>query len=57
LSQFTDADTISAWAKNALAWANAEGIVTGTSATTISPDSKATRAEVATMLCRYLTLA
>lgn len=54
LSVFEDSADISAWAEDALAWANAMGIVTGTSDTTISPKNEATRAEVATLLCRYV---
>lgn len=54
LSNFTDSTTISDWAVDGLAWANAAGIVNGTSTTTISPTSEATRAQVATMLWRYV---
>ena len=57
LSAFTDAASVSSWAKDGVAWANAAGIVSGTSATTLSPANNATRAEVATMLCRYLDYA
>ena len=57
LSKFSDASEISTWAQDALAWANAAGIVTGSTATTIAPADNATRAEVATMLCRYLDYA
>lgn len=54
LSVFEDSSTISDWAVDALSWANAMGIVTGKTSTIISPLSEATRAEVATMLCRYI---
>lgn len=54
LSGYTDASSISDWARNGAAWSNAAGIVVGTSATTLSPSASATRAQVATMLCRYL---
>ncbi len=54
LSSFTDSADISDWALDALAWANAKGIVNGTTSTTIAPQSEATRAQVATMLCRYV---
>ena len=57
LSKFTDASSVAAWAKDGAAWANAAGIVSGTSATTLSPNGSATRAQVATMLCRYLDYA
>lgn len=54
LSSFSDSVSISSWAQEGLAWANAAGIVNGTSTTTISPQSQATRAQVATMLWRYV---
>lgn len=54
LKNFIDENMISSWAVEALSWANTKGIVTGTTKTTISPQSKATRAMIATMLCRYL---
>jgi hypothetical protein len=57
LSKFTDASSAATWAADALAWANAAGIVSGTSATTLSPETGASRAQVATMLCRYLDYA
>lgn len=56
LSSFDDCSSISSWAVDALAWANFEGIVGGMTASTIAPQNEATRAEVATMLCRYLGL-
>lgn len=54
LSGFADAGEISAWAVEALAWANAEGLVNGRSETAIAPAGTATRGEVATILMRYL---
>ena len=54
LSAYSDASSVSDWAQAGVAWANAAGIVNGTSETTLSPSNNATRAEVATMLCRYL---
>lgn len=53
LSRYTDADTISDWAKEGVAWAIASGIITGTSQTTISPTMPATRAQTATVVMRY----
>ena len=53
LSQFTDTGSIPSYAIEPLAWAVGSGIVSGTSATTISPSGSATRAQVATMLMRY----
>ncbi|MEA4891486.1 MAG: S-layer homology domain-containing protein [Peptococcaceae bacterium] len=54
LSGYTDASSISGWARDGVVWANAAKIVVGTGATTLSPSAGATRAQVATMLCRYL---
>lgn len=52
LSQFSDRGSISAYAVNAMAWAVTNGIMSGTSATTISPTGLATRAQAAVMLMR-----
>ena len=54
LDGFTDSASISGYAKEALAWANASGIITGRTATTIAPAGNATRGEAATMLMRFL---
>ena len=54
LSGYTDAGDISAYAVEAMTWANAEGFITGTTATTINPLGYASRAEVATILMRVL---
>lgn len=53
LSVYTDAAGVSAWAQAALAWANAEGFITGRTATTLAPGGSATRAEVASILMRF----
>ena len=44
----------SAYYKDAVLWAKAEGITAGTSATTFSPDAACTRAQMVTFLYRYL---
>ena len=54
LSNYVDADAVSAYALPALQWANAEGLVTGTSGTTLTPDGSATRAQVATIFMRFM---
>lgn len=41
------------WAECPMLWAQKEGILTGTSPTTLAPDSPATRAMAATVLYRY----
>jgi hypothetical protein len=56
LGAFTDSAAISAYAKDALAWANASGIITGRTATIIAPTGSATRGEAATMLMRFMQL-
>ena len=54
LSAFSDMSQISDWAKDAMSWAVAEGIIQGRTATTIEPAGISTRAEVATILMRYI---
>lgn len=54
LSGYTDVNSISRYAYPAVAWANAAGIMTGRTATTLDPGGTATRAEVARMLMRLL---
>lgn len=46
-------DTPQLWYKDAIAWAVAEGITNGTSATTFSPEAPCTRAETVTFLYRF----
>ncbi|MDR2355061.1 MAG: S-layer homology domain-containing protein [Clostridiales Family XIII bacterium] len=53
LSAYADADAISEWAREAMAWANATGLITGRGADTLAPADTATRAEVATVLHRF----
>ncbi len=57
LSAFPDAGKVSAYAEDALSWAVAVGLVTGTqegSKTYLDPLGNATRAQVATILMRYI---
>ncbi len=54
LSAFADAGQVSPYAVQAIAWANAQGIVTGKSGGILDPKGQATRAEVAAMLMRYM---
>lgn len=56
LDNFSDNNEISTWATDAIAWANASGIITGTSATTISPKNGAVRAQAAAMFNRFINL-
>jgi hypothetical protein len=53
LSSFTDTDQISAYAVDAMRWANGAGLITGVTETTIVPKGMATRAQVAAILMRF----
>jgi hypothetical protein len=56
-SSFTDAGDVSSWAGDALSWAVGAGIITGRSnptGTELAPKGKATRAEVAAVLMRFI---
>lgn len=53
LSRFTDTAQVGSYAVETIRWANAEGLVNGTSATTLSPKGSATRAQVASILTRF----
>ena len=55
LSRYQDQHQVSSLAQEAMAWATAEGLLSGTSANTLSPGGLATRAEVAALLTRYCT--
>lgn len=54
LAGYTDADDVSDWASQAMAWCVEQGIIGGTTTTTLSPQGPATRAQVATILMRYI---
>ncbi len=54
LSAYSDADSVSEWAAEAVAWAVENGIVTGVTTTTLVPQGTATRAQAAAMLMRYM---
>ena len=54
IREYADYDEISDWAEAAIAWANAEGLITGRTDTAIVPRGDATRAEVATILMRFM---
>lgn len=53
LAAFADGSSIASYALDAMKWANAEGLITGRTATTLAPTGPATRAEVATILMRF----
>lgn len=50
LSGYSDARQISAYAREAMSWACAEGLINGTSANTLTPAGTATRAQAAVIL-------
>jgi len=52
LSSFTDAGSVSGWAGSSVGWAVAEGLMNGTTATTLSPCDKITRAQAAALFMR-----
>ena len=54
LTAFSDADKVSGYAAEAMQWAVAEGLLQGSNGK-LDPQGSATRAQVATMLHRYLT--
>lgn len=50
---FEDVLDVSAYALDAMKWVCSAGIINGTSATTLSPQSQSTRAQAATILMRF----
>ena len=53
LNSFTDADSVSAYASEALGWAVSEGLINGASGK-LMPKGDATRAQVAAILHRFV---
>lgn len=53
LAGYQDQASVSGWAREAMAWAVSSGVISGTSATTLSPQKIGTRAEVATVLMQF----
>ena len=53
LAAYQDQASVSDWARAAMAWAVSSGVISGTSATTLSPQKIGTRAEVATVLMQF----
>ena len=54
LAVYGDNASVSSWAADGMAWAVKEGIITGKPGSLLAPADSATRAEVATMLMRFL---
>ena len=53
LDSYTDASEISEYAVTAMQWANEQGLITGSTSTTLEPQGNAIRAEAATILMRF----
>ena len=51
---YEDYESISEYALKAMGWAVSQGLVTGTSSTTLTPDGSAIRAQVATIFQRFM---
>ncbi len=52
LDAYTDADSVSDWAKNAIIWGLENGVISGMTDTTLVPQGHATRAQYAAILQR-----
>lgn len=53
LAGYSDASSVSSWAKDAMGWAVKNSVVTGVTATKLNPASSATRAETAQMFMNF----
>ena len=56
MGDFTDIASISTWAFDAMMWANANGLITGRTISTLVPDGTATRAEAAAIMQRFIEM-
>ena len=56
LSAYSDADAVSSWAAETMSWAVAEGYISGMTADELQPQGNATRAQLAAILERYLSI-
>ena len=55
-SAFTDGDDVSTWASDAMTWAVQTGLIAGMGNNTLAPQGTATRAQVATILMRFISI-
>ena len=53
LSRYTDSKQVDSWALEAMSWANAIGLINGTSGTTLSPLNPVKCCELASILMNY----
>ena len=56
VATFADAGDIAPWAMDAMQWANANGLITGRTMSTLAPNGTATRAEMATIMQRFVDM-
>jgi len=56
LSEFTDADLLDGQAEEAMSWAVANGLIVGVGGNRLSPDTVATRAQMAQVMIRFMDL-
>lgn len=56
IENYTDSNQISEWAVDAMKWAIENDIINGVTETTLKPKNTATRAEVATILMRFIAI-
>ena len=54
LNSYQDSSSVQAWAKEAIQWAVAKGLISGKSGARLDPSGSATRAEAAAVLVRFL---
>ena len=54
ISSYADAASVSGWALGAMRWAVGSGLINGRTAATLVPQGTATRAEVASILMRFM---
>ena len=54
LAKYEDKDQVSSWARSAMEWAVAEGLISGTAETILSPGSTATRAQAAQIFMNFV---
>ena len=52
--EYADYDQVSSWAQSAVDWAVETGLISGVGSATLNPQGSSTRAEIATMLMRFV---
>lgn len=53
LGAYKDGAKVSSWAKDAMSWAVAEGLITGSNQKNLTPGGSTNRAQLAAILMRY----